>query len=129
MSCEVVLALTSARASSLAEPEVASARAAPELEAAQLEVPPEPVELHRELRTGLLAGQPFRPTAGAAVSELLWHRWGPGLQAAGMDRLAFGAVVDGHRRELWLWVVGDRRWEPVVVGLAGRVLRRLPEKS
>jgi hypothetical protein len=27
---------------------------------------------------------------------------------------------------LWLWLLGDRRWEQYASGLAGRVIRRMP---
>jgi hypothetical protein len=48
------------------------------------------------------------------------------LEPAGCTREAFVDVVVANRRELWLWLLGDRRWEQYVTGLAGRVIRRLP---
>ena len=44
---------------------------------------------------------------------------------------ADGATIDvevvcaNYRRELWLWLVGERTWEQCVSGLTGRLSRRL----
>ena len=43
-----------------------------------------------------------------------------------MDRDRFGGIVTGYRRELWLWVMGERTWAQSAGGLLGRVRRRLP---
>jgi hypothetical protein len=43
-----------------------------------------------------------------------------------MDREAFVDVIISYRRELWLWLMGERQWDQCVSGLAGRVARRLP---
>jgi hypothetical protein len=43
-----------------------------------------------------------------------------------MDRDRFGEIVAGYRRELWLWVMGERTWAQAAGGLLGRVQRRLP---
>jgi hypothetical protein len=63
--------------------------------------------------------------AGAWIADPLWGVWGPALQAAGMDRDRFGEIVAGYRRELWLWVMGERTWAQAAGGLLGRVQRRL----
>ncbi len=65
------------------------------------------------------------PAAGD-VGGLLWAAWGEVIAGAGMGRVAFDAIVDGYRRELWLWVIGERQWEPTIAGLAGRLVRRMP---
>jgi hypothetical protein len=100
--------------------------------ASGLTLPEEPVELRR--RTRALVEQD--PGEGAAVvdacafvADPLWERWGPALAAAGMDRDRFGAIVAGYRRELWLWVMGERTWAQSGGGLLGRVQRRLPARS
>jgi hypothetical protein len=97
--------------------------------AADLTVPKEPVALRR--RTRALIEQD--PEAGAAVvdagsflADPLWERWGPALEPAGMARDRFGEIVAGYRRELWLWVMGERTWAQSATGLLGRVQRRLP---
>jgi hypothetical protein len=91
-----------------------------------LEVPPEPVELRDSIRRAVLDGADWQERfgAGLGVGELLWERWGPVLARAGTERGAFEAAVRAYRRELWFWVLGERRWEQAVEGLAGRLLRR-----
>jgi hypothetical protein len=94
-----------------------------------LTVPEEPVELRARTRA-LVEQDPGRGAAvvdaGAFVADPLWERWGPALAAAGLDRDRFGAIVAGYRRELWLWVMGERTWAQSAGGLLGRVQRRLP---
>ena len=97
--------------------------------ASDLSLPVEPVELRARTRT--LVEQDPGPgaavvDAGSFVADPLWERWGPALEAAGMDRDRFGGVVAGYRRELWLWVMGERTWAQSAGGLLGRVRRRLP---
>src|SRR5664280_2692902 len=50
----------------------------------------------------------------------------PALEPCGFSREDFVDAVIGYRRELWLWLSGDRQWSQFVTGLAGRVARRLP---
>ena len=59
------------------------------------------------------------------IAAWLWDRWRV-LERHGMDRPAFVAVVSGYRRELWLWLMGERTWSQCCSGLAGRAERRLP---
>lgn len=54
----------------------------------------------------------------------LWQRW-RALQGAGLAERAFFAIVSGYRRELWLWLVGERTWRQACSGLIGRLERRL----
>jgi hypothetical protein len=98
------------------------------VEPADLPVPVEPVELRA--RTRALAEQAPEQAralldAGSWIADPLWRHWGPALAAAGMDRQDFGAVVAGYRRELWLWVMGERTWAQSADGLRGRVRRRV----
>jgi hypothetical protein len=58
------------------------------------------------------------------IAEWLWQRWRI-LDRHGMDRSAFVALVSGYRREIWLWLMGERTWAQCCSGLAGRVERRL----
>ena len=94
-----------------------------------LVLPDEPVELRRRTRA-LIEHDPVRGAAvmeaGSWVADPLWAVWGPALQPAGLDRDRFGEVVAGYRRELWLWVMGERTWAQAAGGLLGRVQRRLP---
>ncbi|HXQ55838.1 MAG TPA: hypothetical protein VOA19_08555 [Actinomycetes bacterium] len=94
-----------------------------------LALPEEPVELRRRTRA-LIEQDPRRGSAaldaGSWIADPLWDRWGPALEAAGMPRDRFDQVVAGYRRELWLWVMGERTWAQSAGGLLGRVERRLP---
>jgi hypothetical protein len=94
-----------------------------------LSLPEEPVALRTRVRA-LVEEEPERGAAlidGAAwIADPLWERWGPLLEAAGMTRAWFLQVVAGYRRELWLWVMGERTWAHSAGGLLGRVRRRLP---
>jgi hypothetical protein len=97
--------------------------------APDLLLPEEPVELRRRTRA-LVEQDPERGSAvidaGDFLAHPLWQRWGPALEAAGMSRDRFDQVVAGYRRELWLWVMGERTWAQSAGGLLGRVRRRLP---
>jgi hypothetical protein len=97
--------------------------------ALDLPLPDEPAELRRRTRA-LVEQDPERGAAvvdaGAFLADPLWERWGPALESAGMDRDRFAGIVTGYRRELWLWVMGERTWAQSAGGLAGRVRRRLP---
>jgi hypothetical protein len=94
----------------------------------RLDVPSEPEDLRTGLRDALLAGQDWR--AGLpeeiCIGSWLWDRWQPVLEPAGCTREAFVDSVVAYRRELWLWLLGDRRWDQYATGLAGRVVRRIP---
>ena len=93
-----------------------------------LEVLDEPVEMRDGLRQALLEGADWREGFGTdiCIGVFLWERWRPALEPAGMDREAFVDVVVGYGRELWLWLMGERRWEQFLEGLGGRIRRRLP---
>jgi hypothetical protein len=94
----------------------------------ELTLPEEPVGLRRRTRA-LIEQDPERGAAlvdaGSWVADPLWERWGPALRSAGMDRDHFQRIVTGYRRELWLWVMGERTWAQSAGGLLGRVRRRL----
>jgi hypothetical protein len=95
----------------------------------RLELPEEPEELRVALRDELLAGGDWRSgfSDDICIGVWLWGRWQPALEPAGCTREDFVAIVMSTRRELWLWLLGDRRWGQYVSGLAGRVTRRLPD--
>ena len=96
-----------------------------------LEFPPEPEELRTGLRDALLAGGNWREgfSDDICIGIWLWSRWQPVLEPGGCTREEFVDIVIANRRELWLWLVGDRRWEQYVTGLAGRVIRRMPDTT
>ncbi len=93
-----------------------------------LEVPAEPVELRARIAGEVLGGADWeeRFGPGLGVGEALWPQWAPALEAHGLERADFDAVVRAYRRELWFWALGERTWEQAASGLAGRLLRRLP---
>jgi hypothetical protein len=97
-------------------------------EGLRLDHPEEPTEMRDALRDALLAGTNWRDgfSDDVCVGLWLWERWRPALEPAGVDREAFIDVIISYRRELWLWLMGERMWAQLVTGLAGRVARRLP---
>jgi hypothetical protein len=62
--------------------------------------------------------------ADDGVVEWLWSRWSS-LKTAGMTHDAFADIVVEYRRELWLWLAGERTWAQSCSGLIGRIGRRL----
>ena len=58
----------------------------------------------------------------------LWARWSS-LSKAGLTRAEFEDVVIGYRREVWLWLAGERTWAQACSGLVGRINRRLVPAS
>jgi len=97
-----------------------------------LPVPDEPAELKAETRA-LLEESPeegSRVIADAVfVSGFLWNHWEADLEAAGMQYGRFLEISRGYAGEIRLWVVGERPWDHFAAGLAGRLLRRLPDQK
>lgn len=98
----------------------------------QLPLLAEPTGLKRASR--VMAEE--EPRRGAAlltepdwVAAHLWEGWGARLEAAGIDRAAFSAVLAGYRRELWYWVWGNRTWAHCTQGLVGRLARRADQPA
>jgi len=56
--------------------------------------------------------------------EWLWSRWSA-LGQGGLTRDEFDKIVVGYRREIWLWLAGERIWTQCCSGLIGRVGRRI----
>jgi hypothetical protein len=94
----------------------------------RLELPEEPVDVKANLRDTLLEGHDWREEFAddMCLAIWLWSLWQPALEPYGMSREDFFDQVIAFRRELWLWLIGDRQWLQYVTGLAGRVVRRLP---
>ncbi len=88
---------------------------------------PEPPAQRQAWRDAVLDGAALEQVVAGddGVASWLWRRWSA-LAGAGIDRDAFVALVLAYRRELWLWMVGDRTWEQCCSGLIGRIGRRLP---
>jgi len=56
----------------------------------------------------------------------LWSRWST-LGGAGMTPEELSDIVMGYRREIWLWLAGERIWTQCCSGLIGRVSRRMAQ--
>ena len=89
-----------------------------------LHLPDEPVTLRTQWHQAVLDGATPADVV-PAVADWLWERWRV-LAAEGLDRAGLDAIVSGYRRELWLWLGGERTWEQWCSGLIGRIARRLP---
>ncbi len=63
-------------------------------------------------------------TAADGLVPWLWSRWRT-LASAGMSEDELAGVVLGYRREIWLWLAGERTWAQCCSGLIGRIGRRL----
>jgi hypothetical protein len=104
----------------------ADAGAAP-AEMPRLHVPDEPVDRKRSWLEAIHGGAPISSVLHEAdgFDEWLWRRW-RSLTAVGVTEEQFVAVVDGYRREIWLWLAGERTWAQCCSGLVGRLGRRAP---
>ena len=56
----------------------------------------------------------------------LWSRWST-LSKVGLTRDEFEDIVLSYRREIWLWLAGERIWTQCCSGLVGRVSRRMAQ--
>ncbi|HEV8063864.1 MAG TPA: hypothetical protein VGP46_03485 [Acidimicrobiales bacterium] len=90
-----------------------------------LEPLPEPVELLSRLRS-LGADRPAssRSTAPSALADWACQFWADSLKDLGVGHDVVEAAFESCRREIWLWVTGDRRWSQLSTWLAARVARR-----
>jgi hypothetical protein len=90
----------------------------------QLHLPEEPSAKRTEWYGRILDGEELTAvvTAEDGIAAWLYSRW-QALAGAGVDRAAFTAQAVAYRRELWLWLHGDRTWEQCCSGLIGRVER------
>jgi hypothetical protein len=97
----------------------------PVAEVPRLHIPDEPADRRERWGDAVLAGTALDDVllAPDGVGEWLWARW-RSLEHAGFDHDRFVSVVAGYRRELWLWLAGERTWEQCCSGLVGRIGRR-----
>jgi len=75
------------------------------------------------------AGARKEMAEGRWLAEELWSSWRHELDLLGADRAAVAAAAAGLAREVWLWVMGERKWQEVAALLYGRVARHLPEAT
>jgi hypothetical protein len=64
--------------------------------------------------------------ADDGLIEWLWARWST-LARSGLSHGEFTAVALDYRRELWLWLAGERTWSQACSGLVGRIIRRVAQ--
>ena len=92
-----------------------------------LHVPDEPTALVEGWLAAVLDGRDLEGVLGDetdGVCAWLWNRWRT-LASAGLSEEGLGLIVLGYRREVWLWLAGERTWAQCCSGLIGRVNRRL----
>jgi hypothetical protein len=92
-----------------------------------LHVPDEPTVLADGWLGAVLDGRELAEVLGdekSGVTAWFWSRWRT-LSSAGLNEQDLGLIVLGYRRELWLWLAGERTWAQCCSGLIGRIYRRL----
>jgi hypothetical protein len=90
-----------------------------------LHIPDEPSGQRDLWYVAVLDGTPLDEVVQGegGVAEWLWRRWRV-LERAGVSAKDFVTTVGGYRRELWLWLAGERTWAQCCSGLTGRLTRR-----
>ncbi len=93
-----------------------------------LHVPDEPAARAEGWLAAALGGRELEDvlTDDEGVVPWLWARW-RFLASTGLDEDAFRLVVLGYRREVWLWLAGERTWAQCCSGLIGRISRRIAD--
>ena len=92
-----------------------------------LHVPDEPIGRAGEWRTALREGRDIDEVLSGddGLTAWVWSRWRAPLAASGLDEDGLGTITTGYRRELRLWLEGDRTWAQCCSGLIGRIIRRV----
>lgn len=100
------------------------------MSALHLHLPDEPTALAEQWLDDAVGGQGLESVFGgeSGLAAWLWQRW-RSLAAAGLTQAEFDAIVLSSRRELWLWLAGERTWAQSCSGLLGRIERRLPRQA
>jgi hypothetical protein len=85
----------------------------------------EPLEMLAELRR-LAAGEPAAARAAAPrrLAAYAGEAWASELAALGVPDAVVTNSFETFRREIWLWIEGDRRWDQLAGHLGARVMRR-----
>ena len=95
-----------------------------------LHIPDEPIVRAQVWLSAVLDGNDLSDvlTREDGLVPWLWSRWSV-LGQAGMVREDFALIVLEYRRELWLWLAGERIWTQSCSGLVGRVNRRIAQAA
>jgi hypothetical protein len=93
-----------------------------------LHLPDEPVAHAARWQAAVLDGQALDDvlTEDDGVIPWLWTRW-RSVASAGVSEGDFEQFVLAYRREIWLWLMGERTWAQCCSGLIGRITRRVAE--
>jgi hypothetical protein len=90
-----------------------------------LKILEEPVGLLTELRAvALREPAAARSAAPIELAEYALAVWADQLEGLGVSPAVVTHVFASFRREIWLWLEGDRRWDQLAGHLAARVARR-----
>jgi hypothetical protein len=91
-----------------------------------LHVPDEPTARAEIWLAAVVDGNDLMTVLGAddGFTAWLWARWSS-LSSVGVTEDEFAQIVTDYRRELWLWLAGERTWAQACSGLVGRVSRRI----
>ena len=94
----------------------------------RLHVPSEPIAEKAAWHEAALGGRELADIVDGdcGIAGWFWERWRV-LASVGIDRAAFGVIAGAYRRELWLWLAGERTWQQCCSGLLGRLERRMGE--
>ena len=95
-----------------------------------LHVPDEPTARAEQWLAAVLDGQELDEVLRGpdGVIDWLWSRW-RSLASAGWVEADLGQLVLDYRREIWLWLAGERTWAQMCSGLIGRIGRRLADRD
>ena len=95
-----------------------------------LHAPDEPTARAEAWLAAVLDGQDLEVvlTDDDGFVPWLWARW-RFLSSSGLDEDTFRLVVLEYRREVWLWLAGERTWSQCCSGLIGRISRRIADSQ
>jgi hypothetical protein len=95
-----------------------------------LHVPDEPAARAEAWLAAVLDGQNLVDVLSAedGVAAWLWSRW-RSLSGIGVNEVDVRAMVLDYRREIWLWLAGERTWAQCCSGLIGRISRRVAARD
>ena len=90
-----------------------------------LHVPDEPVARAEDWLDAIHQGRELDEVLKGddGVVPWLWSRW-RSLGPAGLSEDELEKIVLDYRREVWLWLAGERTWAQCCSGLIGRITRR-----
>jgi hypothetical protein len=95
-----------------------------------LHVPDEPTARAEAWLAAVVDGQALADVLSAedGVAAWLWSRW-RSLAGLGVSEEDVRAMVLEYRREIWLWLAGERTWAQCCSGLIGRIARRIAARD